>query len=274
MIACLAVWTVSLITLAPPESASPACANDERSFAKRFSMAALAMEPESVVGGIYDRATEAEQRCPGSEPIAYFRLRAAELGRGGAMVGQADADRHALETLASQAFARFPQSVRIATVRARVLGTVDSAKQALAVDPNYLPAKIALAAAMVEAGQSKDAAILLERTPDLGATSDGFAVLARARLRDGDLNGARKAAQMALTGRDVEQLEPDARDPRAESSAHETLGLIFLEKKQYSDAAKHLLIAAETSAQAQKVLANANPSFRRAIEKARRGKKQ
>lgn len=248
------------------------CSADERALAKRFSTAALAMEPEGVVGGIYDRATESEGRCADSEPIAYFRLRAAELGRGGPMVHATGTDQSELEAIAAKAVVRFPTSARIATAKSRIVGTVASAEQALALDPAYAPAKVSLAAAMLHFGQPAEARALLERTPNLGSTSDGFSVLAQAALRLHDLKAARKAAQTALTGRDVELVEPDARDPRPKLNAHETLGIISLERKEYSEAAGHLLIAADGSAQAQKLLASANPAFRRAIEKARRSR--
>ena len=272
------IVSLVLLVLAQAQAVSPdapiACAADERAIAKRFSMAALAMEPESTVGGIYDRATKAEQQCPSSEPIAYYRLRAAELGRGGSMI-PSEADRHDLEAMASQAAARFPRSARIATILARTKGTEGAAHLALALDPAYVPAKVALAAAMIRAGRADDARALLEQVPDLGSTPDGFAVLAQARWKMGDVSSARKAAQLALTQSSLPTpgAEPDARDPRPQLSAHETLGLVALEKKQYADAARHLLLAAQNSAEAEAVLANANAEFRRAIDKARRQKK-
>jgi len=254
-------------------SPNDGCAREERALAKRFSMSAVSMEPESALRGIFDRATESKRRCPQSEAIEYFRLRAAELGRGGPIVRPVAADRGELDAMTAEAGHRFPSSARIATIRARVLGTVDSAKQASILDPTYVPAKVALAAAMLEAGQIGDARDLLEQVKNLDSTSDGFSVLARARLKMGDVGGARKAAKMVLTGRSIDLIEPDARDPRPDLSAHETLGMISLSKKQYADAAKHLSIAAQTSTQAQSVLANPDPDLRRAIERARRGKK-
>jgi tetratricopeptide (TPR) repeat protein len=274
LIAGFLVLALSLAQVAFPDASSDAgCASDERAFAKRFSMAVVAMEPESVLGGIYDRATDSERRCPQSEAIAYFRLRAAELGRGGPIVRPAEADSAQLETMATEAYKRFPRSARIATARARILGGLEPAKQALGLDPTYAPAKVALAAAMLASGQATEARDLLEQVPNLGSTSDGLTVLARARLKARDLGGAQKAAQLALRGRNIDLVEPDARDPRPELGAHEILGMISLEKKQYSEAAKHLLIAAQNSADAQSALANANSDFRRAIEKARKRKK-
>lgn len=232
----------------------------------------MAKEPESAIGGIYDRATESEAQCPNSEPIAYFRLRAAELGRGRPMFDAGKFHPEELKDMAAKAALRFPRSARIATARARIVGTVAAAEQAVALDPNYAPAQVALAAALLQSGQAAEARALLERTPHLAATTDGFSVLARAALDMQDVKAARRAARMALTGLDPDLVEPDARDPRPVLSAHETLGIIALEQKEYSEAARHLLIAADNSTQAAQLLANANPAFQKAIRRARRSR--
>ncbi len=56
-----------------------------------------------------------------------------------------------------------PKSVRIATLRARLLGTATAAKEALALDPAYLPAQLALASALLDEGRVRDASALLRK---------------------------------------------------------------------------------------------------------------
>ncbi|HET6149859.1 MAG TPA: hypothetical protein VFH68_20130 [Polyangia bacterium] len=248
------------------------CDSVEREIAKDFSRAALAMEPESTIRGIYDRATEAQRRCENSEPLAYFRVRAAELGKGASLAPLSATSEQEWRALAHDMFRRFPRSPRIATVEARAVGTIASAKDAMTLDPTYLPALVALAAAAVATGDAAGGKAVLEGKKNLDATSDGYAVLARAQFEAGDLRGAEFSANKTLHARSAELVEPDARDPRPEITAHEVLGLIALRKKRYPEAARHLLQAEVTSPKARAALTTPDADFQRALLKLRRAK--
>jgi hypothetical protein len=58
------------------------CQKEEMILGARLDHASLAMEPESVVFTVCNRATELMRKCPASEPAAYLQLRALELGGG------------------------------------------------------------------------------------------------------------------------------------------------------------------------------------------------
>lgn len=218
-----------------------------------FERAKIAMEPQANMASIYDRSTEAKDRCANDEQLAYLRLRSAELGRGALVGRQPESTREEWRSLARELSARFPTSVRIATIQARASGALADAHRAADLDPSYAPAQVALAAALV-ATKPADAATLLVSLKDLGAVSDGYSVLARVRFALHDSKGAAKEAMRALHGRKIDLIEPDARDPRPLSEAHEILGLVYLERHDYRNAILQLRSAAPDSTKAQAIL--------------------
>ncbi len=211
-----------VLTVASPASRNvDHCAQDGRSLFRALEMAQVEKEPESSIRDVYDAATRALATCPDDEMLAYLRLRAAELGRG-TLVGQLAPEAIAeLLRLAEGAAARFPESARILTVEARVSRRLDVARRACAADPGYVPAKVALADILVRSGDWRAAERALGDRSALAATSDGFVVLARIKLARGDARGALRATDLALHGRQVDLVEPDARDPRPAMEATE-----------------------------------------------------
>jgi hypothetical protein len=235
----------------------------------RLEITKLAMEPESALAAIYQRATEARVRCAANESLAYLRLRAAELGRGASVGREPSFARDEWHAMAHELSARFPASVRIATVQARASGTVADARRAVALQASYAPAQVALASALSTVDPN-EAAACLAGVKNLGVVSDGYTVLARVRFARHDLNGAIEAARRALRGREVDLIEPDGRGPRPVSGAHEILGLAYLEKGAFHKAAQHLRLASADSEKARTILADPPPRLRQALPPARR----
>ena len=222
-----------------------------------------------MLNDVVRQGTLASQQCPSSETIAYVRLRAAELTEvltkpAGARAGVVDAE---------QTAARFPKSVRIATVAARVEQDTESAEYALSIDPSYTPARVALASALLKKGMPDKARAALETVKDLNRTSDGYSVLASARLEAGDAAGAAQSAKFALTNREALAIEPDAGDPRPAVIAHTVLGIAMIKLGKYEDAARHLLDASSQSEEARNILKQGDPKLKAALVELRRSGK-
>jgi len=197
-------------------------------------------EPEDGLRSIYSDATRATQECPEMEGLAYVRVRTAELGRG-ALIGLLPPDAPLeLRELAAAAVERFPKSARILTVEARVSGNAEVARRAVAADPKYPPARVALADILVQSGDWRSAETILANTPRLNATNDGLVVWALVKLEKGDARGALAKANQALTGQHEEPIEPDARDPRPMMRAHAVAARAALALRRFNDAALHL----------------------------------
>ena len=79
-----------------------------------------------------------------------------------------------------------PKSVRIATLRARLLGTATAANEALALDPAYLPAQLALASALLDKGRIREASAILRKID----YPEAKGLKARVRLSRRDYRGA------------------------------------------------------------------------------------
>ena len=124
-----------------------------------------------------EHAGEEIKRCPNSEAVWYGVLRAQELKND---------DARADPQLAEQATQRVPISVRLATIRARALGTVEAAEMALKVDPSYAPAQVALGMAWLERGNAQRAREILEKVQAIDLVQYGPASLAQARLLTSD----------------------------------------------------------------------------------------
>jgi hypothetical protein len=208
-------------------------------------------------------------RCPTNEALTYLQLRAAELGKG-SLVGDLTPNARAEWRLfAENATVQFPNSARILTIGARATGSVDMARRAVAADSAYVPATVALASNLIAANDAANASTILNDFSSLERTSDGFAVLARARLAINDLPGALKAAQQQLTKRRPELTESDAGNPWPNIDAHETAAFAALGLKRFDDAAKHALAANFGSTKVRDLLGHPPPELRRALQKAR-----
>ena len=167
--------------------------------------------------------------------------------------------------LALSLVTKFPRSARIASIQARASGTIADARHALALDPTYLPARVALAAALLSSSPA-EAATYLAPEHDLAAVADGYTVLARTRWALRDSAGATEAAKLALHARTFHLIEPDARDPRPVSGAHEVLGQVLLAKNRFREAATHLKLAAPDSPVARTILADPPPGLQRVLQ--------
>jgi hypothetical protein len=234
--------------------------------AQVLRFAEFAKEPQDKIRQVFDTATSAQVRCPASEELAYLRVRSAELGQG-AFLGEkltpaADAEWRRLAHAVAQ---RFPRSARILTVDARGTNSVDTARRAVALDEHYVPAKVAVATALVAAGEADQAAKILDGLPGLETTSDGFTTLARARLATNDLQGAARAANMELTHRQPDLVEADAGRSWPIWEAHEIAALAAIGLKQYDEAARHLRAANPQSAKVRALLDHPPPALRKAL---------
>jgi hypothetical protein len=222
----------------------------------------MQMEPVGTRREIAREASDGLAKCPESEQIAYVALRATELLRGepGPEWGR----------FVAELATRFPRSARIATVKARQDHTVESARRAVAADRNYLPARVALAHALLAAGDTEGARAALEGAVGLKGDDDAEAVLARVRWAQGDVAGAEQLARGVLQTRPWKEGEPGATRARASSQAHEVLGLAYLKKGQPDKAAPHLLAVDGPSKEARVVLDRPDPALKKALARARR----
>ena len=138
-------------------------------------------------------ALEGVKSCPDSARLWYLAVRSAEVlggwpvfdDYGGTKAIAADASKHA------------PQSVQVATVVARLDGSVASAQNAYDLDHNYGPARNALALALSREGSAANALKLLE-----GHTGvEDHLARARILLRDSKPAQAATEARTALKTR-------------------------------------------------------------------------
>lgn len=204
---------VVLLAAAPGRSKAD-CVRIERGLSRALEMAQFEKEPEGTVGKVFADSGTARQSCPDAEGLAYLHARSAELG-GGALVGRLlPAGVAELRKITADAARQFPSSARILTVHARVSRDEAVARRAVAAEPEYVPARVALADILVDRGDWRAAERVLGEGRGLDGTSDGLLVRARVQLAKGDARGALATAKRVLTGRKPELLEPDAGDPR------------------------------------------------------------
>lgn len=215
----------------------------------------IAMEPQSAISVVYQRATQASERCPDNESVAYWRLRALELGRGTIVGRQPKSTLDEWRAMAAELSRRFPTSARIVTIQARATGSIDDARKAVELDPSYPPAQVALGVAWIPSDPAR-AARHLAGVARLAEVSDGFTALARARYAARDLIGAANAARSVFRKRKVYLVEPDGRDSRPTSQAHEVLGLVALTSGRYREAARELQAAVPDCEGARAILAD------------------
>ena len=124
------------------------------------------------------------RQCRGNEISWYLILRAREL---------LGCDPRRTLALAEEAYRAAPRSVWVATIRARLRGSLSSAEDAAALDPNHFSAQLALISALLNEGQTERAAKALrklnsQRIPGSRGLS------ARLSLAKDDARGALKEA--------------------------------------------------------------------------------
>jgi hypothetical protein len=250
------------------------CQDRAQSVAAKLSMAREAKEPQGAVAMAFQEAEQDLKDCPQDETLWYLLLRAAEQG-GSPFAATVDGIQiDDLKSAADSLAQRFPHSARIATVRARALSTVEAAKQAVALDPSYAPAHVALGAAKLRTGDAAGARAALENVHELGRVPGGYVLLARARLALGDADGAVAAAAKEPSPRQLNPIELGARDERPAREAREIMGLAHLAAKRFDKAARLLLeAAAGGSASARGTLEQADANLRAALGRLRHSKR-
>lgn len=229
-------------------------------------MAQVAMDSAGAVASAFQQTAQNLAECPGEEDLWYLLLRSAELGGTPYGVTVLGIEIDDLKSAADEVAKRWPRSAKIATIRARALGSVQAAMQAVSLDPSYVPAQTALGAALLRAGDAKAARGVLESAPSLERIPGGYALLARARLDTGDAEGAVQAAAKEPSSSPVDPIEPCIRDERPQRDAKEAAGLAHLAAKRYDKAARLLVEAAAAgSAAARASLEDARPELQHAL---------
>lgn len=227
-------------------------------------------EPKAAVRRAVAAASGAAERLHGEEPAWYALLRGLE------MLGQAEAGpvrvggvRYPSLRQASEDQARrFPGSPRLAVLHARVDGGVPAARAALAVNPAYAPAQVALGRALLQEGRPHAARALLEAVEQPERIQGGAVALARARVETGEPGKALLAAARETNAPGLAALEPAIPDPRVDHEVHEVRGLARLALGAVDAGARSLLHAAAAgshSARRALVAHAGRPEVRRAL---------
>jgi hypothetical protein len=230
----------------------------------RLEQAPTSAEPRGFVRTVLREATATLDDCRNDAAAWYVFLRSAELvAEFPLRIG--DVEIKDLRAATDLGLQRAPRSVRVATVRARAWNTVDAAREAVALDPAYVPAQVALGSALMDHDPAAARAVL-ERVPDLDRVPGGFVLLARSRLLMGDLSGAIDAAgkERSTMLRTVEpSILPDAMAVR---DAREVAGRAFLAQGNYPRASASLLDAAVRGSEpARRIIGDAHGEFRAAL---------
>jgi hypothetical protein len=246
----LAVW---LLSASVGASAGEDCARAERDAQAQMTLAAAAADMDGALRTLHVAVREAAARCPDSEPLSYIAARTGELGYGDDP--RASGPSPQARQFTEDAMARHPDSVRLATVLARIDGSSASARHAYDLDKTYVPARLALALALANEGNSAEALKLVPAVNTKNLTVSAGIARARVLLAAGrgsdavhDASAARKAP-----GREIEIVPP--RD--LERDAQEVWGLALIAAGQPRQAAPHLKTAAALgSARASAALRN------------------
>jgi hypothetical protein len=239
-----------VIALTAPAAAADGCAGLAESFDSRLALSRGAMDEDGAFVLLL-RGAEADLRaCPELEPQRYAVARLAELGYSAGDARRANGpDPHA-KTLTEAALRAFPRSARIATVAARLDGSVEFARRAVMIDPDYAPARVALAVALAASGDARGALAML---PASGQPASTLIARARISLAAGDAR-ATLADALAAGKATPRELEPmPGRD--AVRDKEELLGLSLRALGRPAEARRRLESAASLgSAAARRAL--------------------
>lgn len=204
-------WLTVLLTMALGSVSASAqvvnCAGVGEVFKGRLALSAGALDEDGAFA-LLGRAAEQDLRsCPDLELQRYYLARLAELGYAATGARRAEAPAPGARALAEEAQRRHPLSARIATVVARLDGSVDAARRATALDPGYAPARTALAAALAAKG---DTSAALAALGEAASSPSAAALIVRARIKlmAGDANGALADAQAAHNAAQKKEPEP------------------------------------------------------------------
>lgn len=191
---------------------------------------------------IGDRALAGVRECPDSALLWYLAARSAEI-LGTRSGSQTFAAPGGLLQVVAEALAHAPNSAPIVTVAARVEGSTAMARQALALDSNYQPARRALAEAVARDGD-------IEAGLDLAIASNarGPMHLTRARI----LLAAKRYSEASREAKRVLPSAPDELSASADlyRDSNEVLGLALLGLHQRAEAQRALRAAASAGSAA------------------------
>lgn len=213
-------------------------------------------DPRAAVREAVGASTAALAGGRDDEPAWYALLRGLEMlgDHGPVAVGPA---RHASLLDAAEAQHRaFRASPRLATLRARADGGVAAARAALAVNPAYAPAQVALGRALLREGRAAAARAVLEAVDAPERIQGAGVALARARVETGDPEKALLAAARETNAPGPYGLEPSIPDPAIRREVEEVRGLARLALGAVDAGARALLQATVGgSARARRALA-------------------
>jgi hypothetical protein len=253
-------WLAVVLTIALGSATASAqvvnCAGVADVFAGRLALSAGTIDETGAFVLLRGAAEQDLRSCPDLEPQRYFIVRMAELGysAGGRRSEAPDVGARAL---AEDALLRYPHSARIATVAARLDGSVEAAQRAVAIDPGYAPARTALAVALAGRGDTS-AALAILAGPASGMSATALIARARIRLAAGDAGGAFADAQAAGNAGKKEPEPTPGRDLLRDTE--ELLGLSSRALGKSAQARKHFERAASLgSAKAREALAETAP---------------
>lgn len=230
------------------------CDESAKDLLSELHRSQVAMEPEGVVAHVLSVARGARSACVHSEAMTYVYLRSSEL-RAHPRFGAPDPDQSWRGELA-RAAVRFPRSSRVLTLVARCTENVDDARHAFDVDPNYAPAAVALARALVRLGRGSEAVAVLLAHPELRRVSDGPVTLAEAQLAAGNVDAAIRQAKLAIHPFISDPVEPDARLTRPDIAPRVILGKAYLSKRRSREALKELSKVQAESEEARDLLSS------------------
>ena len=262
-----------VVLLAPYASAQGQadCTQRAREITDQLALTGAVAQPTGPLLIAFDRAVQGVAACPSDEVLWYLFLRTGELGSGTYPVTLAGTEASDLQSAALLARQRFPHSSRIATVLARLSGSVEAARQAVSADPAYPPARVALGAALLKAGDAQGACEILDATSDLNRIPGAYTLLARARLAAADAQGAIDAA--ALEPKRVgNSIEPGGNRNLDAREATEVEGLGYVASGRFDKGACLLLrAAAQGSSSARGALENPGPDLQHSLARVERG---
>jgi hypothetical protein len=229
--------------------------------------ACCAADPLAEVRKVVAAASASLHDDGRDEAAWYVLLRGHEMLREAGPVRAGAARYPSLREVARTVAERFPSSPRLATLRARVEGGVAVARAALAVNPVYAPAQVALARALLADGSPETARALLEAVEQPERIQGGAVALARARVETGEPGKALLAAAREPNAPGLHALEPAVFDVAVAREVDEVRGLARLALGAFEAGARSLLRAAGGSLRARRALAaqRARPEVRRAL---------
>lgn len=225
------------------------CASLESGVEAEVRRVAVASDDLSVFRAVGDKALAALRQCPQSARLWYLAARSAEVLENPSN-GLAFAGEGGLKRIITDALSHSPSSAAIITVAARVRGSSSLARKAFALDPNYQPARRALAELLAKEGAINEALRLV-----VAKAGSGPMHLTRARV----LLAAKRPSEAVAEARKITiPGEPDELSPAVEiyRDTQEVLGFALLDLHKTAEAQKALRSAASAgSVAAQRYLA-------------------